>query len=214
MMKVLTPQMKEFLAASQNEEQVDQPIYSYVSYGTGGATSFTFFNTASGSATNGLGDTNMDAAAVLSAGKRFAVFGIGVHFIGSAPHVFNSAVTTSQLNDIKGVLEGVSYFQFTVLDKVYYTIAPLSYLPGGFGVFVGGAAYQRTQASAADGNGYIAYGENGVPQPANMRKLRVAIPIPQQVRFAATVNFPTAVTIGTASRIGVILDGILIRARQ
>src|ERR1051326_3929971 len=214
MLKVITPQMKEFLRPKENEEAVDQPIYHIQSYGTSGATSFTFFNTAVGSATNGRSDTNMGAAAVLSAGKRFAVFGIGIALFGSAPMVFNAASTASALNDIKGVLEGIGNATFKVLDKAYYQVAPLAFLPAGFGTFVGGSAYQRTQASAADGNGFIAYGNNGLPIPMAMRKLRVPIPIPQQVRFEFTLTFPTAITVSTASRIGVFLDGLLIRARQ
>lgn len=214
MMQIITPEMRTFLTPQANEEAVDQPIYHLQSYGTGGATQFTFFNTAAGSATNGLSDTNMDQAGALSAGKRFAVFAIGICLIPSAPMVFNAASTASALNDLKSVIEGVGNFQFNVLAKNYFQIAPLAYLPAGFGTNVGGASYQRTQASAADGNGFIAYGNNGMPFPGARLKLKVPIPIPQQVNFSAVLNFNSAITISTASRIGVFLDGLLIRAKQ
>lgn len=213
-MQLLSPKMREFLQPQSNEEAIDQPLYHIQSYGTAGATNFTFFNTAQGSATNGLADTNMDQAGALSAGKKYAVMGLCVAVFGSAPVVLNAASTAVALNDIKAVLEGIGSLTFNVLSKVYYQCAPLAYLPAGFGTFVGGASYQRTQASGADGNGFIAYGNNGVPIPAAIRRLRVPIPIPQQVNFSVTVNFPTAITVSTASRIGVFLDGLMIRAMQ
>jgi hypothetical protein len=218
MLKVLSDQMKLFLQASQYEEPVDQPVYHIQSYGTAGATSFTFFNTATGSATNGLADTNMDAAAVLSAGKRFAVMSIGVFFLaGPAPEIVNNltpTTLTSYLNDARSVLEGIAWLNFKVLDKTYYTVAPLSYLPAGFGLSVGGAAQANTLQTAANGESHIAHAVNGLPVPSALRKLRVPVPIPQQVRFEVTMNFPTAVTVSTAARIGCVLDGLLIRARQ
>lgn len=214
MLQIMNSQIKEFIQPGSNEEAVDQPIYHIQSYGTSGATSFTFFNVAQGGATNGLSDTNMDQAGALSAGKRFAIFGISVAFFGSAPQVFNAASTASNLNDAKAVLEGIGNLNLIVLSKTYYQIAPLAYLPAGFGTFNGGASYQRTQASAADGNGFIASGVNGMPIPTAVRRLRVPIPIPQQVNFSVTMNFNTAITISTASRIGVFLDGVLVRAKQ
>lgn len=218
MLKVLTDQMKVFMQASQYEEPVDQPVYHIQTYGTAGATSFTFFNTAVGSATNGLADTNMDAAAVLSAGKRFAVMGIMIAFLGGpAPEIVNNltpATLTSYLNDARKVLEGIGYLAFKVLDKNYLTVAPLSYLPAGFGLAVGGAAQTQSQQTAADAESHIAIANNGVPAPSAGRSLRVPVPIPQQVRFEVTMNFPTAITVSTAARIGCFLDGLLIRARQ
>ena len=206
--------MVEFLTPRDNEELLDQPIYHWQSYGTGGATQFTFFNVAKGAATNGISDTNMDQAGTLSAGKRFAVFGFSIGFIPSAPMVFNAASTASALNDLKAVIEGVANFQFNIIDKPYYEIAPLSFLPQGFGTFNGGAAYQRTQAAAADGNGFIAYGNNGLPYATNYRKLLHPLPIPQQSNFNAVINFNSAISVSTASRIGVVLHGALIRVKQ
>jgi hypothetical protein len=214
-MQIIVPQMRDFMTPRDFEEIVDQPLYHIQSYGTAGATIFTFYNTAVGSATNLLSDTNMDASAVLSAGKRFAAFGLAIAFFGSAPHVNSTtAAFVSPLNDAKNVLEGIGYVQFKVLDKVYYIAAPLAYNPAGFGTYVGGASQQNTQTTAANGVAYVAYGVNGMPVPSAARRWRVPIPIPQQVRFEVTLNFNTAITVGTASRIGCYLDGVLIRAKQ
>ena len=218
MLKVLSDQMKLFLRASQYEESVDQPVYHIQTYGTAGATSFTFFNVAVGSATNGLADTNMDAAAVLSAGKRFAVMSISMAFFaGAAPEIINNLTTTtltSYLNDARAVLEGIGYVNFKVLDKNYLTVAPLAYLPAGFGLSVGGAAQTQNQQTASNAESHITHAVNGLPTPMASRKLRVPVPIPQQVRFEVTTVFPTAVTVSVASRFGCFLDGLLIRARQ
>lgn len=211
---IMPQEMKNFLQVSPNEEAVDQPLYHIQSYGTSGATSFTFFQTARGSATNGLADTNMDNAGNLSAGKRMAVTSIGVCFLASPAMVFNAASTASALNDAQKVLEGIGSLSFVVLNKDYLDVAPISLLPAGFGINIGGASYQRTQASAADGNGFIAYANNGVPIPQARYQLKVPIPIPQQVSFQVTMAFPTAITVTTASRIGVHLYGIQIRAKQ
>jgi hypothetical protein len=212
----ISQQMQAFLEAGPNEEAVDQPLYHIQAYGTAGATTFTFFNTAVGSATNGLSDTNMDASAVLSAGKRFAIFSIGVAYIPGQNPVLNNASTTTNfaLNDAKGVLEGTANLQLKVLDKVYLIEAPLLRVPAGIGLFTGAGGIQRTQASAADGTSVVNYGTNGMPFLGAARKLRVPVPIPQQVRFEVTINYPTAVTVVTAGRIGCWLDGVLIRARQ
>lgn len=218
MLKVLSDQMKVFLQASQYEEPVDQPVYHIQSYPTTGQTSLTFFNVATGSATNGLADTNMDASSVLSAGKRFAVMSIGVAFFGgAAPEIVNNltpTTLTAYLNDAVKVLEGIAWLNFKVLDKTYYTVAPLAYTPAGFGTYVGGVAMTNTLQTAANGESHTNHAVNGLPVPSALRKLRVPVPIPQQVRFEVTMNWPALVTISTASRIGCFLDGLLIRARQ
>lgn len=214
----ISPAMQKYLTPVRNaagteiEEAVDQPIYHIQAYATAGATQYVFFNTAAG----GYSVTNMDAQSVLSKGKRFAIFGLGVSFIPGQALAQDTATTVlnSALNDAKNVLEGAGWLELNILDKNYLRESPLFRVPGGVGLNVGGAAFQRTQASAADGTRQISYGTNGVPMLSNMRKLRVPIPLPEQTKFAVTVNFPTAVSITTAGSLGCWLDGVLLRAVQ
>lgn len=208
----IAPEMARFIEPSNNEEAVDQPLYHVQTYGTAGATSFTFFNVSS----TDLSVTNMDNAKVLSKGKKFAVFSLSIAYIPGQLPVQLGATSTldSALNDAKKVLEGAAYLQFSILDKVYLTESPLTRVPAGQGLCVGGAAFDRNLASAADGIAQISYGTNGVPLITAKRLLRVPIPIPEQVQFGVTVYFPTAVTVVTAGKIGCWLDGVLIRARQ
>jgi hypothetical protein len=219
MQPIVVPQMAQFLKVGASEEPIDQPLYHIQSYATGGGTSFTFFNTSVGSATNGFSDTNMDSSSVLSAGKRFAVFGIAVAFFPGAATAVEQGTTANLVpanaaNDAKSVLEGIGNFQLSILDKPYFQTAPLAYLPAGFGAFVSSTAVANAQQTAANASFISGYANNGVPMCSAARRLRVPIPIPQQVRFSVTVTFNSAITVSTASRIGVFLDGVLIRAMQ
>jgi hypothetical protein len=208
----ISADMQKFLTPKVNEEAVDQPLYHLQAYGTGGATSFTFFNTSAG----GLTVTNMDAAQVLSKGKRFVVFSLGVAYIPGQSPVQSGTSTTvdSALKDAKAVLEGAAFLQFSVLDKTYLNETPLIRVPAGIGLFAAAGGIQATQASAADGLRQISYAANGLPVFGNSRKLRVPVPIPEQVRFSVTITYPTPVTVQTAGQLGVWLDGMLLRAVQ
>jgi hypothetical protein len=220
MQPIVVPQMAAFLKVAANEEPVDQPLYHIQSYAAAGSMlQYTFFNTAVGSATNGFSDTNMDSSSVLSAGKRFAIFGIAVAFFPGAATAVEQGTTANIVpanaaNDAKAVLEGIANLQLTILDKPYYTVAPLAYLPGGFGAFVSSTSVFADQQTAANATYISGYANNGVPMVAAARRLRVPIPIPQQVRFGVTINLQSTIAVSTASRIGVFLDGILIRATQ
>jgi hypothetical protein len=208
----ISPEMQSFLKPNANEEAVDQPLYHIQSYGTAGATSFTFFNVATG----GLTVTNMDSPKVLSKGKRFAIFGISIAYLAGQSAVQSGSSTTvdSALKDAQRVLEGASYLQVQILDKFYLTESPLTRIPSGQGLWASTGGIQRTQAVAADGLAQISYAANGMPVSGVVRKLRVPIPLPEQVQFNVTVTFPTAVTVNTAGSLGCWLDGMLLRARQ
>lgn len=214
----ISPAMQNFLTplkdvrGTEIEEAVDQPIYHLQTYDTAGSTQLTFFNVATG----GYSVTNMDAASVLSKGKRFAIFGIGIGFIPGQVPVQGTADTTinSALNDAKKVLEGVGWMELNILDKNYLREAPLTRVPAGTGLSVGGAGIQRTQGTPADGTFQVSYASNGVPMLSNIRKLRVPIPLPEQTKFAVVVNFPTAVTVTTAGKLCCWLDGVMLRAVQ
>lgn len=220
MQPIVVPQMATFLKVAANEEPIDQPLYHIQSYAAAGTTlSYTFFNTAVGGATNGFSDTNMDSASVLSAGKRFAIFGIAVAFFPGAATAVEQGTTANLIpanaaNDAKAVLEGIANLQLTILDKPYYQIAPLAYLPSGFGAFVSATSVANAQQTAANASIVSGYANNGVPFCSAARRLRVPIPIPQQVRFSVTITLAATIAVSTASRIGVFLDGVLIRAMQ
>lgn len=219
MQPIIQQGMTKFLNPEVNEEIIDQPLYHFQTYAAAGATSLSFFNTAVGSATNGLADTNMDTASQLSIGKRAAIMGISVVFIpGEAPVVGQTttanAIPQNAWNDLKAVMDGVAYLQLTLLEKVYYVIAPLSYLPAGFGSFGQGGGLVNNQTTAANNSMAAVGATNGLPLIAAARRLKAPLPIPSQMRFSVDIKFPTAIAVSAAGRIGVVLDCLQIRAKQ
>lgn len=214
----INAQMQAFLTPRRSpkgdeiEEAVDQPIYHRQAVATTSATQYTFFNTSAG----GYAVTNMDAQSVLSKGKRFAIFGLGLAYIpGQNPqqHTTNTTLN-SALNDAKTILEADGWVELNILDKNYLREAPLFRLPAGVGLSVGGAAVQQNLASAADRLDQVSYATNGLPSLANLRKLRVPIPLPEQTKFAVVVNFSAALTTVTEGDLACWLDGVMLRAIQ
>lgn len=213
----ISPAMQGFLTprkinGTDTEECVDQPLYHIQAIATTSSTQYTFFNTAAG----GYAVTNMDAQSVLSKGKRFAMFGLGLSFIpGQAPYQnTTTTVINSALNDAKTVLESAGWVELNILDKNYLRESPLFRVPAGVGVSASAAAVNQNLASGADRLEQISYGTNGMPLLSNMRKLRVPIPLPEQTKFAVVVNFSSALTLITAGSLACYLDGVLIRAIQ
>lgn len=195
------------------EEALDQPLYHIRNYPTTGQTKLTFFNESVGDVGNAF--SNMDSNSELSKGKRQGVFEIGVAFLGGADAVEEDVADLAELiEDSKKVLEGSAFLEFKVLEKIYLVEAPLTRVPSGQGLFVGGGGIQRTQGTPADGSSTVGYASNGFPLVINRRKLRVPIPLPAQTKFNVTITWPTAITVSTASRIGIWLDGLQIRAIQ
>ena len=70
------------------------------------------------------------------------------------------------------------------------------------------------QASAADGVNLVNHPNNGLPTPLAARQLIVPLPLPAQTKIEVNVVFPSLITVGTAGRIGVWLDGVMIRKCQ
>lgn len=212
---VVNSKLREFLRVRSSEEALDNPLYHIQTYGTSGAATFSFFGTTASAATNGFSDTNLEVAGVLPSGKRFAIYSFGLAMLGGQTALKQAAtLPTSQLDDLRGALEGIGNFIFNILDKPYYQVAPLAYIPAGFGVWSGAGGVASNQASAADEETILAHGHNGVPTVENARKLRVPIPIPSQAAFSCQARYASAVTIGTAARLGVWLGGLGIRPRQ
>lgn len=210
----ISPGMRGFLTPKPGlEEALDQPLYHIRTYPTTGQLSLTFFNQSVGDA--GLASTNMDSNSELSKGKREGVFELGVAFMGGADAVEQGAADAldALLNDAKNVLEGQAVLEFKILEKIYLTESPLIRVPAGIGLCAEAGGIQDSDVAATTNN-LVSYGSNGMPIVSNKRKLRVPIAIPAQTKFNVTITWPALVTVSTASRLGVWLDGMQIRAIQ
>ncbi len=199
-------------AAGQDvEEAVDQPLYHRQNVASTD-TKLTFFNSTSQDETV----TNVTSSE-LSKGRRFAIFGVSVVFIAGQNYAQDTTNQTlsSALNDAKRILESAALLRLTVLQKDYLVESPLTRVPSGIGLWSGAGGFNRTQLSAADGTQQISYATNGMPMFGCSRKLRIPIPLPEQTKFKATIEFAAAQSnLTVTGELMVHLDGVTLRAIQ
>lgn len=215
-MQVLSPEMKAFLTVGSKEEAVWEPRYHYQSYAAAGFTSQSYFGSTMGSASGGLRDTNMEKANAIGNPARFSVEAIKIDLVqGNFPSLRSATLTTlnTHVNDLWEVVSA-GHLQFRSISKTYLNVAPLWAIPAGQGLAGGGVATSTNQASAADAVNHIAIASCGIPSPMGVRWLKAPIPLQAETPFFADVTYTTAVAITDAARLGVILDGLLIRPLQ
>jgi hypothetical protein len=213
-----------FLTVQVGEEAIDQPIYSIQSYPAAGQVQFNFFNTAVGASANTFGDTNLPVANQLNAGQRYLVRSISVFFMaGIAPQKYTAGAnpqtqlaTESYINDVQAALEQAAYLEVDLGVKPYIQTGPLTYYPAGFGLYIPSAMVQGFQAVAADAMAISGHAINGMPTKGALHQLSVPLVIPPLYQFTAKIVYPAAKALpsGTAGRIGVVFNGLLIRPVQ
>lgn len=150
-------------------ERISQPLYSYVSYPAGGASSFTFFQSPVGQGGATILDTNMVLAGQIPSPQMFLIQGIGVVYkpglTAAAPVLGPRAdAATGALNDMYAILK-FGVLQFNVGSKQYFQ-APLLDLPprshyDGFGAL----SSQTTPAAALQTVIQIPYVSGDVYKP-------------------------------------------------
>ena len=201
-------------------EATRQTLYDFQTYGSAGATSFTFFQTPAGQSSKTLADTNIETAGTLPAPKHLLVQSIEVYlFPGVNPVTVNNAAdtvadATNFANDVYA-LQKSGFLDFFIGSKSYLTEAPIGRFPPktqletefGFALQTGQAAAAALTAQIS--GDYAVF--SGRPYMINPWILLT----PTQ-NFNVTLNFPTAIALpsGQDARIGVVLDGILYRLSQ
>jgi len=192
-------------------EVIKWPVYHYQAYATAGAATFTFFNS--------IGTdprfNNMESAASFPNPKKFLLRGIAVHFIpGNAPWFTTASSVTNPTRsaDIHAVLNGAANLQLLVGNKQYMFGAPLGLFPSPVPLWGAGAVH-FSQTSA--GSLIQAY-DHLSNSTASRDTFQMDPPlfIESQINFNVQINFGSALTINTASTIGVILLGQIIRPMQ
>jgi hypothetical protein len=201
-------------------EVIRQSLYDFQAYAAAGVAQQVFFTTPAGTAAKTRASTNMTLAGQLPAPQRFLVQAIEVYFFpGSQPGVGPVAdAIDSFVNDVwrfyaNGDGAGVfnpAFLQLFIGSKAYLEEAPLIRFPP-FGRLDGFAAsststtlaaalFTRTSYATAAGRPYI------VDPPVLLE--------PTQ-NFNVSLNWPVTVqAVTTLARVGVVMDGVIVRNSQ
>jgi len=189
------------------KDVVYQPLYDYQTYALAGQTSLSFFQNPIGQSGKTLADTNMSIGGSLPAPQMFIVSAICIDFF-PGNDVNLSAVDEDSKNwdDVYTFMKS-GWLDFTVGTKSQLQQAPLGSFPPTYRLG-GGAALtgQNAAAGTITGTDYASV----AGQTFNI----IPVTIPATQNFIVTLNWPTAVAINAAARIGVKLMGDLYRSVQ
>lgn len=188
-------------------EAIWQPTYDYQSYGTAGATSQIFFQVPNGQSGKTFFDTNMVLPGQFAAPTAFLCVAVMVYFDAGAAESQSTTNVPLQtnINDVVSVANS-GWLELTIGSKVYLRDAPIGKFPPNFTI-----------------NGFTAISANftapvvthtGFARAAGRYYEVTPFLVPQGQNFNVTIQWPSAVTVVTTGRIGVILDGFLYRQSQ
>jgi hypothetical protein len=188
-----------------------QSLYDFQAYAQAGQTNLTFFQVPVGQSSKTKADTNMSLAGQLPAGQQFLVQSMEVYFFPGTivPGVGPVAnLIDGFTNDVWAVAKG-GWLEFTVGSKTYLTEAPLMRFP------------PKTRL-----DGWASENGNTTPGAALYTRTSYAVPagrpypidpyilLESTQNFSVNLNWPAAVAVTNAGRIGMVLDGLLIRNSQ
>lgn len=193
-------------------EVLRQSLYDFQVYAAAGQTSLRFFQVPIGQSSKTKADTNLSLAGQLPAGQQFLVQSLEVYFFPGTvlPGVGPVAsVIDSFTNDVWKVRSGVAHLEFNVGSKNYLTEAPLMRFPPKTRLDGWAGMADATTAAAALFNRTSYADAAGRPYPIDPYIL-----LESTQNFDVTVTWPTVIPVTNAGRIGVMLDGMLIRNSQ
>lgn len=188
-------------------EGIWQPHYHWQTYAQAGQTSLTFFQAPVGQGGLTYADTNMQLAGSFPAPTAFFVTGIMVAFLPLNVVSIANAVPRIAANiaDVVTVANS-GFLEFTIGSKVYLRDAPIGKFAPNFTINAQGAVTAtQLDPEQSDWNYARAAGRYYSITP---------FLIPQTQNFNVTLNWPVAVPVTVAGRIGVILDGFYYRQSQ
>ena len=193
-------------------EVVRQSLYDFQTYAQAGQTQLTFFALPVGQSSKTKADTNMTVAGQLPAPIRFAIQSIEVYFI---PGVFPSAAPAAagidnHVNDIWEVMTGTSWLELVIGSKPYlveggvlHRMPPATRMHGFAGMSdattAGASLFSRTSHMCPTGQTY---------------QIDPVLLLEPNQNFSVTINWPAAIGISVAGRIGVVMQGVQARNSQ
>ncbi len=194
-------------------EVLRQSLYDFQAYAAAGQTSLTFFQVPVGQSSKTKADTNMTLAGQLPAGQQFLIQSMEVYFYPGT--VFpggvagGAAIVDAFVNDVWEVRSGSAFLELNVGSKNYLTEAPLMRFPPKTRL-EGFAAQSDSAVAAATTFMRTSYADaSGRPYPVDPYLL-----LESTQNFNVNINWPAVIAITNAGRIGVVLDGLLIRNSQ
>lgn len=196
------------------EEVIKQSLYDFQAWGGSGVgvTQYNFFQVPVGQSSKTKADTNMTNAGMLPNPQKFLIQSIEVYF-RPAVEINTAFAAATDIDgwsdDMNAFYYGTAYLELTIGTKPYLTEAPLIRMPpktrlkGNFavsGTFTATAGFVL-DLSQAEGRPYF---------------LQPPLMIPATQNFVVSINFPTALTLPSATnaRLGVVMDGLLYRSSQ
>lgn len=205
-----------------SKEYFRQSLYDFQDYAAGGQQQLLFFQVPKGQGGKTIEDTNMEAAGSLPNPKIFQVESIEILFFpGVLPvtSAASAAIATPPdepnfMNDVYTVQKSGS-LKFFIGSKSYLDEAPLGRFPS--------KTRLEGQAAAALGGGVQGAGDFVVSNVIDFAafagrpyKVEPQIVLEPTQNFSVELNWAASVALpsGVAGRIGVVLDGVLVRDSQ
>ena len=192
-------------------EVIWQPHYDYQTYGSAGATQFTFFQTTVGAAGATLATTNIRAAGQFPRPQEFLVTGIQVLFTpGNAVALAaqGTAIAQENWNDVSDVMFGTAFLDLFIGSKSYLQDAPLAKFTQQFRL-TGNSDQADSTTLGASQKTFVDYSVH-----AGRYYSITPIKIPANQNFNVTLNFPAVIAVNVDATIGIVLDGFLYRLSQ
>lgn len=189
-------------------EVVRSSLYDFQAYAQAGQTSLQFFQVPQGQSNKTLADTNMTNAGALPSPQSFLIETIEIYFLPGNAISATGAIAAENWNDVYDVFKS-GWLDLFIGSKSYLQEAPIGKFPPRCGV-AGVGALADTTSAAASRVTVIDYASFGGPT----YQLEPNILLVPTQNFKVSLNWPTAVAISVAGRIGISLGGILYRNSQ
>lgn len=214
-------------------ETIRQPLFDHIIYPAAGSRLLSMFALPAGQGitsapgataadVKSAADTNMALAGTLSSGQEFMIETIELSFYPGSVSTANtytidnltfflaaaSAVPTAQVDDVNAFYAS-GYLELTILNKVYYTDAPLGKFPPRQRLVSHGAISSNSATTAEVGfGGAYADGETCVLTPE--------LSVQSAMSFGVNLRWPGVVAMPSTfnARVGCTLDGWMLRASQ
>jgi len=189
-------------------EAIKASLYDFQTYAQAGQTQLQFFQTPKGQGGKTFADTNMTLAGSLPAPMSFLVECIEIYFFPANAISATGAVVAENWNDMYDVGKS-GWLELFIGSKPYLDEAPLMKFPPRTGL-TGQSSLSDTTSAAASRVTVVDYASFGGPVYEMIPPILL---VPSQ-NFNVTLNWPAAVAISLAGRIGINMGGILYRNSQ